>query len=378
MDPLTLLLITTIVSLVGTAVSADTSMRSQNKQVELQEDAQAFTNEQRVAQNEYEQQMHEFNLVNDPALQRLGLEKAGMSSAAAIQAIAGAPATGWTPTASNNGSPLASLSPINLNNPLTAISDYLGDYFNKEKQVAETGQIGSTIRFNEQMIKESEFRIKEIGQNIKASQNQIAISQRMIACQEGLTQSEIQVNFAKLKEISANVQKTFAQIENINADSVRIALDQLKIQAETENILANTALQGEQIKFVNAQTQGQDISNIDASLSLELKSLKTEVSLALGIDFNDELTDQIVMAMALGEYETVDHLINAAALDSNDYIGSFGRLMHNSGIGKTYTRSNLYRSNSFTPIFQPQLHNGQIFDLHRNVGKRGSFGSVHW
>lgn len=345
-----------IMGWLGQAHSDELNAQALEAQKQLQDDAQDFTHNERVETEVYQQQMHEHNLLNDPSLQMQGLVNAGVSRAAAAQAIAGAPSTGWSPTASNVGSGIASVPPMNSYSPgFKNMADAFNEYFNNLNKSADTREKDQNIVYSKQMVEESISRMTKMANDMKIDNEQLEIAKLLANSTIGLNQSQIDLNYGKLDEVNTNITRMFAEIENLDAQTIESYVRSSMYKAQTANYIADTTLKNAQVEYVNAQTEGQNIENLDKNITLTLKNARLEISKALGVDIDSSETTQILMAMAQGRFDTIQKLIENKNVEGTGIIPNIHRNGLTRIISKTRKNEKSYLTDGVTPSlsFQP-------------------------
>lgn len=354
-----LLVFGALLSLVGTLATVDASKKNTDKanqvQKELQEDSQEFSAGQQQLQNEWDKQMYEYQLTEGPLMRMQGYKAAGMSDAAAIQAIAGGSSV-QMPVASNASSGIASAAqPNTTTSAFQGLTDLVNNYIKNRNTEADTGKKEQDVVFSKKQCEQIDFNMQQDAKRLGIEQDQLQLAKDLNYSQIGLMESERLMNLHKISEINSNVQKNLATIRNLDANTITEYVQQSKLVAETEYIQSSTELNNANVAYVQSQTEGQNIANLDANIVLTLKNARLEISKALGIDVDSDMTTQLLMSMATGRYDTTAKLLEIKNEDTHDpYIGSYTRSKTIMKLGYHSTKS-IYKDNNpdFSPSFQP-------------------------
>lgn len=363
------LLLAVVLGVVGYAINGGVQAYNNNRNIKeqekLQEDAQEFTHQERIEQNEanYKQWMQQTS--EAPLLQFDSYKSLGMSDAAALQAIAGG-STQLGNTASNIGSGIAS-APSTPTDAFGGLANVMNDLFKNENLRSNTNRNNSEIQLNDARVEEIYNNMDINAKRLGIETEQLELAKNITNSQIGLMETEANLNIAKLNEVNSSIGQIIANTKNLDADTALKAVQRSLVLAQTENVQSSTAVNEAQVEYIGSQTEyveaqtvgqeyqntGQSIQNDTNELDLALKRARFEVSKALGVDVDSDINSKILTAMVMGRYDTVDKLIKSSQITASGSSGSIERAINQVFNGQRKVRNQGLREQVHSSSFQP-------------------------
>lgn len=313
--------IASIIALFGNLLSfganRENNRETTMEQRYLQEDAQAENRANMFLQPMLERQYREYGLLNDPSLQMRGYKAAGLSDAAAAQAIAGGASTGWNPQVSSNASPMASAPSQNVNsNMFQGVADAVNSYFqNQERQ--------SNVKMNDARISQGQQQIDINAKQLGLNEQQLALAHQIFDMNKGLTQSQIDLNYGNLQKIQTEMSEMLVHMDLMDAQKAKEYAQASLFNVQEGYYESQTTLTDTQVSYAEAQTVGQQIANADADIVVQMKQFRLEISKALHCDVDAPPVTQLLELMIQGQYNSIAKVLESVDLTTDGNILSF-------------------------------------------------------
>lgn len=326
---------------------------------------------------DYQQELHQYNLLNDPSLQMQGYTNAGISRNAAAQAILGSQSS-FSPAGSSVGSGASQMS----SNVLPALLQSLiqAPVAQAEAANLNADTAGKDIdnQFKPVM---NQATLDEIYGQLDNRARELGLHEEEVNIQRLLASSTIGLNAAQIAEKQALVEQIGEQCRKLAAETnllktynrheiIKMSLTNSEIRktdAQTANIEQNTEYQAAQTANVEqdtslkaAQTTGQEISNDQQRIELSLSDYRYQCSRLLGLPLGDDRVSTFMMSCITGNAALY---VEALQRCETGYAGLIGRgpgLIFNSRerrSSKTRRREKYINWINDTPSMHPTWNN---------------------
>lgn len=324
MTPLVLAFFGIMLNFVGMYMTSQSNYEANQTQKDLQEDAQDFTNDQREEQNEWNLQQYENNLVNGPSLKRMGLENAGVSTAAAVQALTGASSIQQPIASSNNGSGIASAIPSPLGQMFQQFADSFNPYYDNLLKEAQANNIEKNTDWvdvlNQNIIDKAKVEMQKMRSDMFVSQKQVRLAEMLAQSQIGLNATASYKNLAEVEKIVEE-----AETERVSRNKLYGDGGYYDSMINTNNASAYESLQHGNL--MGSEKVYQDFRN--------------KIAIGLGVDIGSPVVSQIMQAISQGVAHPAFEMTKRAI--QSVLRTSFDDAFRNSPLGRIRTKVGEYR-----------------------------------